>query len=241
MERTAYILEVKDVSKSFGGTKALSRVSLQVSRGELVGIIGPNGSGKTTLFNVITGVFPSDRGTVLYNGEDISGLKSHRICKMGLARTFQVVQPFGNLSVFDTVVVGALNRRSMQEAKETVLPILEQVGLKEKAKAKRSEMTGADLKALELAKALATGANAILLDEVMAGLTPSETHRMIGIVRELRRNGITFVLVEHVMAVIMELAERLIVLNFGEKIAEGTPKEIVDDPRVIECYLGRRR
>lgn len=232
------LLDVQNVTKTFGGTVALFDVSLQIYKGELVGIIGPNGSGKTTLFNVISGVFPCDKGRIYFKGKQINGLQPHRTCKLGLARTFQIMQPFGNLSVFDTLLVAALNRRGLSEAKKSVHGVLETVGLAGKAGAASSELTAPDLKALELAKALATGADTILLDEVMAGLTHTEARKMMSVITRLRDAGITFVVVEHVMAVIMELTERIIVLDFGQKIAEGKPTEIAYNKKVMECYLG---
>ena len=232
------LLNVQNVTKTFGGTTALSDVSLEVYRGELVGIIGPNGAGKTTLFNVISGVFPCDKGKVYFKGRETTHLQPHQTCKLGLARTFQITQSFGNLSVLETVLVAALNRLSLGEAKKRAYGVLETVGLAEKAGTISLELTVPDLKALELAKALATGADTILLDEVMAGLVPTEARKMMSVIKDLRDRGITFVIVEHVMAVIMELSERIIVLDFGQKIAEGSPVEIAHNKQVIECYLG---
>lgn len=232
------LLDVQNVTKTFGGTLALSGVSLEVYKGELVGIIGPNGSGKTTLFNVISGVFPCDQGKLYFKGKEINGLQPHQTCKLGLARTFQITQSFGNLSVFETVLVAALNRLSLSEAKKRACRVLETVGLAGKAGIISAELTAPDLKALELAKALATGADTILLDEVMAGLIPTEARKMVTVIKELRNTGMTFVVVEHIMPVMMELAERVIVLDFGQKIAEGKPGEIANSQKVIECYLG---
>ncbi len=237
-QKKEMLLSVQNVTKTFGGTRALSDVSLEVYRGEMVGIIGPNGAGKTTLFNVISGVFPCDQGKILFKGKETNKLQPHQTCKLGLARTFQITQSFGNLSVLDTVLVAALNRLSLSEAKKTAYRVLETVGLAEKAGTISIELTVPDLKALELAKALATGADTILLDEVMAGLVPTEARRMMTVIKGLRDRGITFVIVEHVMAVMMELSERIVVLNFGQKIAEGSPAEIAQNKQVIECYLG---
>jgi len=232
------LLHVQNVTKTFGGTMALCDVSIEVRKGELLGIIGPNGAGKTTLFNVISGVFPCDQGKIYFKGKEIKNLQPHQTCKLGLARTFQITQSFGNLSVFDTVLIASLNRLSLKEAKKRARGILETVGLAEKAGTISPELTVPDLKALELAKALATGADTILLDEVMAGLLPTETRKMMSVVKDLRDKGITFVIVEHVMAVMMELSERIVVLDFGQKIAEGSPVEIANNRKVIECYLG---
>lgn len=233
------LLYIEGLTKRFGGLTAVNNVSFEVHKGELLGIIGPNGSGKTTLFNLISGVFPPDKGKVYFKRRRIDGLPTHKICKLGLTRTFQVMQPFGNLSVFDTVMAAALNRLSMVHAEKKAESILEIVGLLERARVRSNELTGPDLKILELAKALATGAETILLDEVMAGLTFSEARNIISVIRQLQDNGeITFIIVEHVMSIVMELAKRLIVLNFGQKIAEGIPEEITKNKAVIDCYLG---
>lgn len=230
---------VEGISKSFGGLRAVDNVSLEVGEGEILGVIGPNGSGKTTLFNLISGFYAPDQGKVYLDGKRIDGLKPYQICKLGLARTFQVMQTFANLSAFDTVVVAALNcHYSLASAKIEAEKILDLVGLKEKARLGKASLTGPDLKALELAKALATGAKVLLLDEVMSGLTQTETNKMISVIRQLQEEGQTFVLVEHVMAVVMGLAKRIVVLDFGQRIAEGSPQEISTNQAVIDCYLG---
>lgn len=237
---TAPILEVETVSKSFRGLLAVHAVSFAVPEGDVVGLIGPNGAGKTTVFNMIAGVFPPDEGAIVFEGRSIGGLRPDQVCRAGIGRTFQLVRPFGGLSVEDNVVVGALRAtRHVSEARAAATALLERLGLADKRRQPAASLTLPDRKRLEVARALATRPKLLLLDEVMAGLRPTETEEMIATFRALNREtGVTIVLIEHVMRAVMALSRHIVVLNYGEKIAEGTPEEVVRDPNVLECYLG---
>lgn len=237
---TAPILEVETVSKSFRGLLAVNAVSFAVPEGGMVGLIGPNGAGKTTVFNMIAGVFAPDEGAIVFEGRSIGGLRPDQVCRAGIGRTFQLVRPFGGLSVEDNVVVGALRAtRHVSEARTAATALLERLGLADKRRQPAASLTLPDRKRLEVARALATRPKLLLLDEVMAGLRPTETEEMIATFRALNREtGVTIVLIEHVMRAVMALSRHIVVLNYGEKIAEGAPEEVVRDPNVLECYLG---
>ncbi len=233
------LLEVKGVVKRFGGLVALDHVSMTVKRGERVGLIGPNGAGKTTLFNCITGVYRPEEGRILFKGIDITGWPPHRITKLGIARTFQIVRPLHNMSVLDNVVVGALLREpDIGRAREAALEVLELVGLYEKRSMLAKDLNLVEKKRLEIARALATKPELLLLDEVAAGLRPREVDELVDMLIEVARKGVTIIMVEHVMRAVMNFAERIVVLHYGRKIAEGTPEEVANNPRVVEAYLG---
>jgi branched-chain amino acid transport system ATP-binding protein len=232
-------LEINNVSKLFGGLGALSHVSFVVNTGEILGLIGPNGAGKTTLFNVVNGFYPPSTGDVTFKGIRISHLRPHHICKMGIARTFQVVRPLQRMSVLDNVIASAfLRARSKTEASEIAEEVLKFTGLYEDRNVISKGLPLGKRKKLEITRALATRPDMLLLDESFAGLNPSEQNEMITIIREIRTRGITIMVIEHHMKVIMSISDRIVVLNYGQKIAEGTPKEIGNSPVVIEAYLG---
>jgi branched-chain amino acid transport system ATP-binding protein len=226
------------VTKRFGGLVAVNAISFSVEQGEIVGIIGPNGAGKTTLFGVISGFIAPSQGDVSYDGDSIIGISPDRLVRRGLMRSFQIVQSFADMTALDVVTTAALTRRPMREAIDYAAAALLRVGLGGKELKMPLTLSLQDKKLLELAKCIATDPRCILLDEVMAGLTMSETAAPIAVIQELNRQGVTIVMVEHVMPVIMRLATRIVVINFGEKIAEGTPEEILKDQRVIDAYFG---
>ena len=232
------LLEVEKVTKRFGGLVALNDVSFSVAQGEILGIIGPNGAGKTTLFSVVSGFAPPSNGDVRFDGVSIVGVSPDRLVRRGLIRSFQIVQTFADMTTLDVVTTAALTRRPIREAIDYAAEMLGRVGLSGKEHLTPLTLSLQDKKLLELAKCLATDPRCILLDEVMAGLTMAETDKPIAVVRELNRQGVTIVMVEHVMPVIMQLATRMVVINFGEKIAEGAPGEIVKDQKVIDAYFG---
>jgi branched-chain amino acid transport system ATP-binding protein len=234
------LLAVDGVTKRFRGLLAVDRVSLAVQPGEIFAVIGPNGAGKTTLFNMIAGAFRNDEGSITFDGQRIDGLPANQICERGIGRTFQIVKPFLGLSVEDNVMVGALlRRREPRAAREWVHLILERLDLYEKRSHMASSLTLPDRKRLEVARAIATDPKLLLLDEVMAGLRPTETDRMVEAFRRLNQNhGVTILLIEHVMRAVMALASRVMVLHHGATIAQGVPAEVVRDPAVIKSYLG---
>lgn len=233
------VLEGRGLTKAFGGLQAVKDLSFALRDGEILGIIGPNGAGKTTLFNLLTGFYRPDAGIVLLKGENVTGLRPHQICKRGLARTFQITQAFANLTVLENVKIGAYSRLpSSREATQEALRILDTVGLYERRDELASALSVGHRKNLELAKALATRPELILLDEVVAGLNPKEGDYMIAYIKGIRDQGITVLLIEHVMKAIMSLCHRIIVIHYGERIAEGVPEEISKHPKVIEAYLG---
>jgi branched-chain amino acid transport system ATP-binding protein len=235
------LLQVQRVSKSFAGLRAVAAASFEVAHGSIVALIGPNGAGKTTLFNLIAGVCQPDEGEILFAGSRIQGLRPHQICAAGIGRTFQIVKPFGGLSVLDNVVIGALHREpSVPAARRASEGILRQLSLYERRDRPASTLTLPDRKRLELARALATRPRLLLLDEVMAGLRPTECDELLRVLVEIQRNqALTILLIEHVMRAVMALAEHVVVLHHGEVIARGSPDQVVRDPAVLACYLGQ--
>jgi len=237
------LLQVEKIIKSFGGLMALCEVNFEIHQGEIFGVIGPNGSGKTTLFNVITGFLKANKGKVTFMGKDITGLPPHQICRQGIARIFQLVKPFHQLTTLQNVMVGRAYGKdpatNMRKAKEEVAGILNFVGLGNKIEVIASQLTMAERKKLELARALAAHPQLLLLDELMAGLNSAETETAMDLVNKIRDSGVTVIMVEHIMKAVLGISDRIIVLNAGEKIAEGSPKEVVKNQLVIEAYLGK--
>ncbi|MBN1838394.1 MAG: ABC transporter ATP-binding protein [Spirochaetales bacterium] len=235
------ILEARGVTKSFGGLKAVQNVSFSIMPGEFVGLIGPNGAGKTTLFNLVAGFYKADQGRILLEGRDITGLKPYKICRLGIGRTFQVVRPLPNLTVLENIVTAALlHHRDYREAREVALGVAERAGLGTRLEKRAGGVPIPDKKRLSFAQALATGAKVLLLDEVMAGLNPTEIDEFLRILREVASGGLTILMVEHIMRAVMSVAGRVLVLDHGELICEGKPEEVAQDERVIKAYLGER-
>jgi len=236
------LLEVKDVTKYFGGLAALKTLSLVTQPEEILGLIGPNGAGKTTFFNLISGVYSPSSGEIYFNKDSTKGLKPYQICKMGVGRTFQIMQPFGNMTILENVLTGVLFGRDsglkLNEARKKAIDLCEFVGIGDKAGAIATEVTLADQKRMEIARALAVKPMLLLFDEVMAGLNPTEIDEAIDLVERVRKMGITIIIIEHIMRVVMNICDRVIVLHHGEKIAEGTSEVISKDKEVINAYLG---
>ncbi|WP_455368249.1 ABC transporter ATP-binding protein [[Eubacterium] cellulosolvens] len=233
------IMTINNVTKKFGGLRALNKVNVEVKKGEILGLIGPNGSGKTTLFNVITGFYPATEGTIEFKGEDITNLSPHKIARRGIGRTFQIVRPFGDMTVLDNVLVSGLfsGKRGVEQCRE----ILKTTRLLEKEDELAEMLNLAEKRRLEIARALALSPEMLLLDETMAGLTHTEVDESLKMISGIRKEfGLTIILVEHVMRAIMAVSERIVVLSEGRKIADGAPKEVSENEEVLTAYLGRR-
>ncbi len=233
------ILEITDMVMRFGGLTAVNKLNLSIDQGEILGLIGPNGAGKSTVFNCVAGVYAPTGGRVQFNGQTINNEKPWNLCKKGLARTFQLVKPFATKSVLYNVVVGAFaTTDNTKEAEQKAIEILKALKFEDKKEVKASSLTIADRKRLEIARALATEPKLLLFDEVMAGLRPAEVDGMVEIIKRLRKTGITIFLIEHIMRAIMALSDRIVVIHFGKKIAEGTPQQVASNDNVIKAYLG---
>lgn len=233
------ILEINNLTKKFGGLTALSNVSLNVEEGKVLGLIGPNGAGKTTLFNCISGLLPISSGEIKINGVSINKLMPHDIAKLGAARTFQFVKPFGNMTTLENVMVGAfLHTSDYNEAKKIATQVMETVFLQDLKNQQVKNLNLGQRKRLEIAKALATKPKLLLLDEVMAGLTPNEVQDILNVIRPINKTGVSILIIEHIMEAIMSISDSIVVINFGQKIAEGMPEEIKNNQKVIDAYFG---
>jgi branched-chain amino acid transport system ATP-binding protein len=232
-------LEVRNLSRSFGGLVAVNDVSFRLKRGVITALVGPNGAGKTTCFNLIAGAITPTSGQVSFEGRSIAGFPPEKVCRLGIGRTFQIVRPMRDMTVVENAMVGAFSwTRHVGEARAAAYEALDHVGLASKADSSTDQLTLPDRKMLEAAKALSTRPKLLLLDEVMAGLRPTEAAAVVKVLRRLVEGGLTILLVEHVMRIVMEAAENVVVLHHGAKIAEGSPDHIVNDPQVLESYLG---
>jgi len=239
MKTDGFLLCIRNLTMEFRGLKALSRLDMNVISGKVNGLIGPNGAGKTTLFNVISGFLKPQEGRILFEDRNLAGLRPHEICRLGIVRTFQIVKVFPELSVLRNVMIGSFNRhKNARRSQEVSESVLERVRLADKKNRMASSLTLSGRKRLELARALATEPVLLLLDETMAGLNPTEGEEMLSVIHEINRSGVTIFMIEHMMNIMMSVCEHIVVLNYGEKIAEGNPGEISKDRRVIEAYLG---
>jgi branched-chain amino acid transport system ATP-binding protein len=235
------LLEVNNISKRFGGLQAVDRLSLTVNEGEILGLIGPNGAGKSTVFNLINGVYPPDGGSIVFFGQDITGAPPYRVARQGIARAHQIVQPLGGLSVLDNCTVGACFGRQglgLVAARKVAREVVDMIGLGDRPNMLAASLTTAGKKRLELARALSARPRLLLLDEVLAGLNPTETEGMIETVHKIRDSGVAILMIEHIMRAVMSLSDRIVVLNLGSKLAEGSPQQVADNPDVITAYLG---
>ena len=235
------LLTVTDLTKDFGGLRAVSRLSFDAEPGEILGLIGPNGAGKTTVFNLVTGFLRPSAGRILLEGRSVVGLRPHAVTRRGIARTFQVVKPFPRLSVRENVTLAAFSHEAARRRAEALAAhVLERVGLHDKLDSLAADLTLGEQKRLEIARALATGPRLLLLDEPMGGLNPREVNAACALVEQIRADGVSVILVEHVMKAIMRISNRIVVIHHGEKIADGSPERVVNDPGVIAAYLGTR-
>ena len=240
-ENGSILLELSHVSKNFGGLAAVDDVSMKIDEGEIVGLIGPNGAGKTTLFNLVTGFLPLDSGKIYFDKKDISNHYAYKISQLDIGRTFQLPKIFNKMTIVENVMVGALKKsNNTRQARRKAMEILDFVGLADRGNSFPTSLTVAHRKQLEVCRALATSPKLLLLDEIIAGLTPKETVDMMGLIRKLSERGITLFLIEHVMKFIMNISQRVVVLHHGQKIADAPPSQIANDERVIKAYLGKR-
>lgn len=233
------ILRLVDVSKNFGGLKAVNKVNLEVEEDDILGIIGQNGAGKTTMFNLITGFLQPDSGDIIFNGHSLVGLKPHEICRLGITNSFQLVKTFTSLTVLENIMVGTFcHTKDVNSARKRALEILDFLQLNHLMKIKAGSLTISDRKRVEIGRAIATNPKLLLMDEPMGGMNPIEVHNMLEEIQKIREMGITLVIIEHVMKAVMSISERIVVLNHGEKIAEGKPEEVSKNQMVIKAYLG---